>query len=375
MKTLLVISHTEHYIDSKGQVVGWGSTITELNYVSSIFKKVIHAAPLHQVKPPKSSLPYVENIQFIPLKPSGGRFLKKFSIVLNAPHNLKQIEKVIEQSDIIQFRAPTGIGLYVLPYLKYINTKPYWVKYAGNWNSENLPLGNKLQKWWLQKIVGIETKVTVNGKWLQERQNIVAFENPCLTETDRNEGREHIKVKKVSQKKNYCFVGGLNDNKGIKELVEVITKITNKNIGKLHIVGDGYLRKELEKLVVESAFPIIFYGFLPKNEIVEVYKKSHFILLPSKSEGFPKVIGEAMNFGCVPIVSDVSCIGQYIKNGYNGFLINPNDEIDLKLAIEKSLMIGVNDFKKFQEINYQLANNFTYKYYLIRIQLEIIDKV
>ena len=56
---------------------------------------------------------------------------------------------------------------------------------------------------------------------------------------------------------------------------------------------------------------------------VHIYSKCDFIILPSKSEGFPKVIGEAMNYGCIPIVSDVSCISQYIQNGVNGFLIKP----------------------------------------------------
>jgi glycosyltransferase involved in cell wall biosynthesis len=66
------------------------------------------------------------------------------------------------------------------------------------------------------------------------------------------------------------------------------------------------------------------HGSLSKTEVQEIYKNSQFILVPSKNEGFPKVIGEAMNFGCVPIVSDVSCISQYVKNDYNGFLIQTN---------------------------------------------------
>ena len=46
-----------------------------------------------------------------------------------------------------------------------------------------------------------------------------------------------------------------------------------------------------------------------------------------------------MNFGCLPIVSDVSCIDQYIKNDYNGFLINPIAIENLKSMIEKSSQI------------------------------------
>ena len=62
-------------------------------------------------------------------------------------------------------------------------------------------------------------------------------------------------------------------------------------------------------------------------------------VLPSYSEGFPKVIAEAMNFGCIPIVSDISCIRQYIINGKNGFLINqtPTDSRFFKSVYKRNL--------------------------------------
>ena len=57
------------------------------------------------------------------------------------------------------------------------------------------------------------------------------------------------------------------------------------------------IKEKAEKIKVNTQFE----GFLPKEQIMEVYKKCHFIVLPSKNEGFPKVIGEGMNYGCLPI--------------------------------------------------------------------------
>ena len=42
--------------------------------------------------------------------------------------------------------------------------------------------------------------------------------------------------------------------------------------------------------------------------------------IPSKSEGFPKVVAEASAFGCVSIVSNVGSISNYINNT-NGYLL------------------------------------------------------
>mgnify|MGYP003625438807 CR=1 FL=1 len=373
MNKLLIISHTEHYLDEKGIVVGWGSTVTELNHLATIFDEVIHLAPLHKGSALKNAIPYSIKIKYIPLKPSGGKGLQKLSICIHALYNLAIVKKYIKETTIIQFRAPTGIGLYVLPFLKYLNKKPYWVKYAGNWDAKELPLGNKLQRWWLQHKISPETNVTVNGKWQNQSKNIISFENPCLDENDRVFGKKLITKKVVEDKVHYCFIGGLNANKGIEMLVNVFIKLRSNSLGTLNIVGDGVLRNQLENEAKKSINNIVFHGFLAKNSIVEIYKKCHFIVLPSKSEGFPKVIGEAMNYGCVPIVSEVSCINQYIQNNYNGFLISPLSIENLRFFMLESLILSKSNFDKYIAINYKLAEKFTYQNYLERIQKEIIS--
>ena len=100
---------------------------------------------------------------------------------------------------------------------------------------------------------------------------------------------------------------------------------------------------------------------------------AHFILLPSKSEGFPKVIGEAMNYGCIPIVSDVSCIHQYISDGLNGFLINPNTVINLQLKVEEALKLSNVDYKKIIKVNYEKSIFFTYDHYNSKLLKEILN--
>ena len=374
MNKLLIISHTEHYKNANGAIVGWGPTITEINYLAQIFDKIYHAAPLHKGIPPKSSKPYIAGIEHIPLKPSGGKGIQKISILLQIPFNLNLIRTYANKATIIQFRAPTGIGMYVLPWLKFMNYTPYWVKYAGNWGAKTLPLGNRLQRCWLKKCVTLKTKVTVNGDWTENKSNIIPFENPCLSENDRASGMQLITNKKLKPPYNYCFVGGLNNNKGVALIIDTFSKLKHANLGTLHIVGDGALRTELEVKANTISNSIIFHGYRDKAAIVEIYKTCHFILLPSKSEGFPKVIGEAMNFGCIPIVSNVSCIGQYIQNNENGFLLNQITVDALNNEIINSLDLTANIYKKYLLINYKIAEKFTYSYFLSRIQKEILTK-
>ena len=63
------------------------------------------------------------------------------------------------------------------------------------------------------------------------------------------------------------------------------------------------------------------------------------------SEGFPKVIAEAINFGCIPVVSNISAIGHYVKDNVNGMYIQPISSLALKKKLEVLLRIDQSKYK------------------------------
>ena len=125
-------------------------------------------------------------------------------------------------------------------------------------------------------------------------------------------------------------------------------------------------------LAADSGIHFVFHGFLKFNHLFEIFEEAHFFLLPSSaSEGFPKVIAEAINFGCIPVVSNVSSIGQYIHDGKNGLISKPNTSENLKQVIERIHELKPEALKALQS-NQELIDLFTYDYYLKRIKNEII---
>ena len=46
MRSVAIISHTQHYCDKNGEIVGWEPTIREINQLCDIFDLVYHVAPL-----------------------------------------------------------------------------------------------------------------------------------------------------------------------------------------------------------------------------------------------------------------------------------------------------------------------------------------
>lgn len=312
-------------------------------------------------------------IQIQTLKPSGGKDLSdKFLILLNYPRYFIKILREINKAQYIHVRAPSNPAVIAM-FLSYLYPqKKFWFKYAGAWKGETSAFYN-LQRMWLKKLSN-NCKVTVNGKWPDQSKNIVSFENPCLNKIDRLNGREIVEKKALGRHINYCFVGGLNENKGSLLLLEALGQLkTSSSIGTVHIVGDGDLMSQLQQMALHLEFNIIFHGNLSKEEVAEIYEICHYILLPSKSEGFPKVIGEAMNYGCIPIVSNISSIGQYVLHRENGILLDKIEIQTIKNAIMESLKISHTEFNMIIQNNYELAAKFTYSHYKKRIINEVLN--
>jgi glycosyltransferase involved in cell wall biosynthesis len=374
--TLTIISHTEHYKTATGTIVGLGSTVTEINHLIDVFDEIIHVAMLHDSSPPPSALPYVSNkIKFVALPALGGqKFKDKLAIIFKASSVLKTIKTALDKTDYFQFRAPTGIGVFVIPYLILFSSKKGWFKYAGNWKQKNAPIAYSFQRWLLKNQ---KRKVTINGKWDDQPLQCLTFENPCLTNQEIIKGTEVIKSKNITDKAiNFCFVGRLEEEKGIGLLIEAFDNLTGTQkakLNKIHIVGNGKAINDYKNKADKSDLNFVFHGFLSRDDVHNVYKESHVIILPSASEGFPKVIAEAMNYGCLPIVSNISSISHYVKNDLNGFLFYPITKENLVVQVEKVLNLTADEYSRMINAKREDIRKFTYDYYNNKIYINLID--
>ena len=90
----------------------------------------------------------------------------------------------------------------------------------------------------------------------------------------------------------------------------------------LIVIGDGKIRKSLEKLDKN----VIFTGRLKPEEVYEKMRESDVFILPSVNETFGMVYLEAMAQGCITVCTKNDGISGIIKDGENGFLTEPNIE-------------------------------------------------
>jgi glycosyltransferase involved in cell wall biosynthesis len=373
--TLAIISHTEHYTLPDGTLVGWSPTVNEVNYLLGLFDTIYHLAMHYEGPAPKSVMPYIsDRIQFIALPAVGGPSITaKLSILANAPRVMKLVAETLTKVDYFQLRTPTGIAVFLIPYLSLFAKNKGWYKYAGNWNQQDPPLGYALQRWMLKQQ---RRKVTINGVWPQQPPQCLSFENPCLTEVDLTEGISIGKKKSIDGLLTFCFVGRLEREKGVDCILEslaLLSKADQERIATVHFVGEGLHIARYLLAAQNISIPIIFHGSLSRSAVFEIYKVSHAILMPTTaSEGFPKVLAEAMNFGCIPIVSDMSSIGQYIQHAEQGFLLSPVSPETLVGQLQVLLKLEPEVYVKMLTLQRKVVNRFTFEHYIERLQTQLL---
>jgi glycosyltransferase involved in cell wall biosynthesis len=368
---LAIISHTEHYKTTDGTIVGWGPTVNEINHLLDVFDTIYHVAMLHDGEAPPSAIAYTsDRVKFVALKPSGGRsVLSKFRTIFNAPCVISTVSKTLKAADYFQLRTPTGVGVYLIPYLTWFSKKKGWYKYAGNWNQDHPPLGYRLQRYLLKKQ---SRPVTINGQWDAQPTHCISFENPCLTVQDLIDGVSISKDKTYKGPLNFCFVGRLERPKGVEVILKafsLLTAVEKQRIGTVHFVGDGQEAEYFKLLAKEiPSISFLFHGFLSRQDVFKIYEQSHIFMLPSMaSEGFPKVIAEAMNFGCIPLVSNVSSISQYI-DATNGYVLDVVTNDTMAIQLKTILNLTATGFKQLLGSQKKLFHKFSFEHYNARIK-------
>ena len=137
------------------------------------------------------------------------------------------------------------------------------------------------------------------------------------------------------------YLGKLNKNKGIEDLIDVYANLLKKeNFNKLEPnlliggVGSQNYIKSVNKRI--SNKNIEFLGYV--EDRYRFFNSIEIFIFPSYSEGLGLVLLEAMSHEVLCITRDVTPMNSIINNGENGFLFKDNNE--LMEIIEKALMMN-----------------------------------
>lgn len=323
--TFLIISHTPHHaVDN--QLYAYAPYVREMNIWLKYVDKVQVVAPVSKKFDAHINLAYQHNnikLKDVPAFSLLG-FKEQLKTILKLPKILSRLYKAMKQADHIHLRCPGNIGLMGCFTQILFPKTPKTTKYAGNWDPKaKQPWSYNLQKWILKNtLLTKNNTVLVYGQWPKQTHNI----KPFFTASYHDSEKENLFIRNYTRSLHFCFVGTLSSGKQPALALELVHQLRkNKIDAVLHIYGDGELKENLEKdIKAKKGNDWTFvYGNQPQSQIKKALKYSHFLILPTQSEGWPKAVAEAMFWGCIPIVTPISCIPWMLDKGQRGLLMKP----------------------------------------------------
>jgi glycosyltransferase involved in cell wall biosynthesis len=328
-----IITHV-HHIQSQNQYFAYAPYVREMDIWSKYSDELIIVAPIRKVDKSPIYCPYNHNnIQFVStnsISLLGSQAV--WNTILKVPKISWQIFKAMKQADHIHLRCPGNIGLLGCLVQMLFPHKPKTAKYAGNWDPKSKqPWSYRLQKWILSNtFLTRKMQVLAYGEWEGSTKNIKSF----FTATYSEKEKVPIKPLDLKGKINFVFVGALVSGKKPLYAIQLVEGVREKGYDvNLDLYGEGSERKALEHYIVSNGLDKIvnLKGNQNQKGVTDAYQNSHFVLLPSKSEGWPKALAEGMFWGCVPIATSVSCVPFMLDYGERGILLQMNLEQDLQL--------------------------------------------
>lgn len=173
---------------------------------------------------------------------------------------------------------------------------------------------------------------------------------------------------KSKKEKIIGFVGSLIDIKRA-DFLPVIFYYIKKRIksAKLYIIGQGYLKNRISSELKKHGLlnEVTFYGNINHKRLGRLYNEMDVLILPSKNEGFPTVIVEALACGVPVVASDCGSNRETLKKC--GTVVSQDDDF-IENFSEAVINILENPISQIEILNF--SKNFTWEI-LVKKEIDI----
>ncbi len=270
--------------------------------------------------------------------PTGEGWRRKIAMISWFFKNGQVIFRELKQSDAVHTPIPGDIGTIGM-LLAMLLRKPLFVRHCGNWLVRRT-LAERFWHWSMEQFAGGKNVMLATGgaqeppsarnsnvRWIFStslRKAALADAAPREI-SDSGELRLVIACRQEERKGTDVVIDSL------PQILKVFPKAT------LDVIGSGSLLNKLKeqasKLKLEGK--VTFHGKLEHSGVIDLLKKAHLFCYPTAaSEGFPKVVLEALASGLPVITTKVSVLPQLISSGCGVLLDAPSADLLAKAVTE-----------------------------------------
>lgn len=203
--------------------------------------------------------------------------------------------------------------------------------------------------------------------------------NAMPFDKDKNDVILHEKEKRIKKDHvvRFLYIGRMDVFKGIELILETMKINQDQNI-EVHFAGEGPLKKDVQR-AAEQDDRIVVHGYVDGEEKENLFCHSDVLLFLSEDiETFGLVCMEAMNYSLPIITSKIRSTHFFVRNNYNGIVLEKRDKTLLKEAMEryhdKEILISharadqemrkKYDFSRYVNENVELYQKLMNEYYV-----------
>ena len=307
-------------------------------------------------------------------------FIKKInslkSLMLYSKQNREVIESLVRDSDVCVIHTQNAHASqvahfckkYEKPYLTVVGACPWDALWNYDWRGKMVAPIAWLQLRCIQKAA--QFSIYVTKEFLQKRYPTSGQFINC-SNVNIHTGIDGVLEQRISHINNQNENGELLKigtvaavnvpYKGQKYVIQALAKLKQKGIlMEYHLIGKGNnsrLKRIAQQEGVESQ--VFFHGAIPHSAVLQFLDEIDVYCQPSKQEGLPRALIEAMSRGCYCMGSDVAGIPELLdpsclfkKGDVNGIA-----SLLIQVSREKLLNSAQSNFEKAKEYDIDLLNS------------------
>lgn len=221
--------------------------------------------------------------------------------------------------------------------------------------------------YWIEKLGALKAKSVIAvskhmkrfvcENWGVSRKNAHIIHNGVREEI-LDYGSTHMFKTNPQQ---VSFLGNISRNVDINKFI----KLANELNIELHIIGDGYKKRSLEKIVSQSKLQnIIVHGYLPDNEAYEIISQSQVTVFPLHDNHHTKMSQhmKAFDYGALskPIATDRDGTAELFEEHNAALVSDPSDASEL-VDNTRTLLQDENMRKELGRNARDLSERYTWK--------------
>lgn len=309
---LLIISHKVCWTNGT-TVLTDGGFPRQVAALASLFDSTELCVPVAAGGPPATASP-IEGIDRLTAltEPPGSGLIRKVRFVPWLATRSSQIRQAARRADAIHAPIPGDVGTVGIV-TALLRRQPLYVRHCGNWDRRRT-MAERLWRIGMERLAGGRNVMLATGGGSDLPSpafpEVGWIFSSSLTDAEIS-ALGSPRPAPFGQPFKLVVVGRLEPGKGqdlaLRTVAELVQRGTDVS---LDIIGGGSLTREYLELVSSLGLVgrVRFHGAVPHHDVCQLLQQQDLFLLPSKSEGFPKAVLEALACGLPVVTSEVSVL-------------------------------------------------------------------